>query len=67
MTEDEMVGWHHRLDGHGFGALTTSAKRPRQIYLFCAGRLEIPGQIVYIPSYTLFHPEIRLATSLFIG
>ena len=19
MTEDEMVGWHHRLYGHGFG------------------------------------------------
>ena len=19
MTEDEMAGWHHRLDGHGFG------------------------------------------------
>ena len=19
MIEDEMVGWHHRLDGHGFG------------------------------------------------
>ena len=19
MTEDEMVGWHHRLDRHGFG------------------------------------------------
>ena len=19
LTEDEMVGWHHRLDGHGFG------------------------------------------------
>ena len=18
-TEEEMVGWHHRLDGHGFG------------------------------------------------
>ena len=18
MTEDEMIGWHHRLDGHGF-------------------------------------------------
>ena len=18
MTEDEIVGWHHRLDGHGF-------------------------------------------------
>ena len=21
MTEDEMVGWHHRLDGHEFGEL----------------------------------------------
>ena len=19
MTDDEMVGWHHRLNGHGFG------------------------------------------------
>ena len=19
MAEDEMVGWHHHLDGHGFG------------------------------------------------
>ena len=19
MTEDEMIGWHHQLDGHGFG------------------------------------------------
>ena len=21
MTEDEMAGWHHRLDGRGFGEL----------------------------------------------
>ena len=21
MTEDEMVGWHHRLDGHGLSRL----------------------------------------------
>ena len=21
MKEDEMVGWHHRINGHGFGAL----------------------------------------------
>ena len=21
MTEDEMVGWHHQLDGHGLGRL----------------------------------------------
>ena len=21
MREDEMAGWHHRLDGHGFGEL----------------------------------------------
>ena len=23
-TEDEMVGWHHRLNGHGFGCLCFS-------------------------------------------
>ena len=22
MTEDEMVGWHHRINGHGFGCHT---------------------------------------------
>ena len=22
MREDEMVGWHHRLNGHGFGWIT---------------------------------------------
>ena len=22
MTEDGMVGWHHRLNGHGFGWIT---------------------------------------------
>ena len=21
MTEDEMAGWHHQLNGHGFGRL----------------------------------------------
>ena len=21
MTEDEMIGWHHRLHGHGLGGL----------------------------------------------
>ena len=21
MTEDEMVGWHHQLNGHGFGQI----------------------------------------------
>ena len=23
MTEDEMAGWHHALDGHEFGELVT--------------------------------------------
>jgi len=22
MTEDKMVGWHHQLNGHGFGRTT---------------------------------------------
>ena len=26
MTEDEMVGWHHRLNGHGLG-------RPQQLVM----------------------------------
>ena len=35
MTEDEMVGWHHRLDGHefeqalGFCSFLTSLSLPR--------------------------------------
>ena len=26
MTEDEMVGWHHRLDGHGLSELQEVVK-----------------------------------------
>ena len=33
MTEDEMVGWHYRLNGHGFG--WTSGVRNRQGGLAC--------------------------------
>ena len=35
MTEDEMVGWHHRLDGHGFG--WTPGVGDRQGRLACYG------------------------------
>ena len=32
MTDDEMVGWHHRLDGHGFGLLSITMQRsPRTL------------------------------------
>ena len=34
-TEDEMAGWHHRLDGHGFGR--TSADGDGQGGLACCG------------------------------
>ena len=27
MTEDEMVGWHHRLNGHGFGQTSSWVRR----------------------------------------
>ena len=33
MTEDEMVGWHHQIDGHGFG--WTSGVGDRQAGLAC--------------------------------
>ena len=35
MTEDEMVGWHHQLDGHGFG--WTPAVGDGQGGLVCCG------------------------------
>ena len=35
MTEDEMVGWHHRLNGHGFGQ--TLALGDGQGGLACCG------------------------------
>ena len=35
MTEDEMVGWHHRLNGHGFG--WTSGVGDGQGGLACCG------------------------------
>ena len=35
MTEDEMVGWHHRLNGHGFGQ--TPAAGDGQGGLVCCG------------------------------
>ena len=35
MTEDEMVGWHHQLDGHGFGQ--TPAVGDGQGSLACCG------------------------------
>ena len=28
MTEDEVVGWHHRLNGHGFGWALAVGDRP---------------------------------------
>ena len=33
--EDEMVGWHHQLNGHGFG--WTSGVGDRQGGLVCCG------------------------------
>jgi len=35
MTEDEMVGWHHRLNGHGF--VWTPRVGDRQGGLACCG------------------------------
>ena len=31
MTEDEMVGWHHQLNGHGFG-WTPGTGRPGMLW-----------------------------------
>ena len=31
MTEDEMVGWHHRLDGHEFGQTLGDSEGQRSL------------------------------------
>ena len=36
MTEDEMVGWHHRLDGHEFEQTPRDSERQRS--LACCSR-----------------------------
>ena len=38
MTEDEMVGWHQQLDGHGFG--WTPGVGDGQGGLVCCGFME---------------------------
>ena len=34
MTEDEMVGWHHRLNGHEFGQTPGDGERQRSLECF---------------------------------
>ena len=38
MTEDEMIGWHHQLNGHGFG--WTLGVGDGQGGLVCCGPLD---------------------------
>ena len=41
-TKDEMVGWHHRLDGHEFEQATGVNDRQRSLVCFCPqGRIEL--------------------------
>ena len=64
MTEDEMVGWHHRLDGHGFRR--TPGVGDRQGGLACCGSwgckeldttewLDWTIYLIYIYVYVYFY------------
>ena len=44
MTEDEMAGWHHQLNGHGFG--WTPGTGNGQGGLACCSSWEIDGETV---------------------
>ena len=44
MTDDEMVGWHHRLDGHGFA--WTLGAGDGQGGLACCSSWETDGETV---------------------
>ena len=35
MTEDEMVGWHHRLNGHEFEQAPGDGEGPGSLACFC--------------------------------
>ena len=35
MTEDEMVGWHYRLNGHGFGWTPGVGDGPGRLGVLC--------------------------------
>ena len=42
MTEDEMVGWHHQVNGHGFGwtlGVGDGVKRPGMLRLMGSQRV----------------------------
>ena len=37
MTEDEVVGWHHQLIGHGFGSTLGVGDGPGGLACCCSG------------------------------
>ena len=43
MTEDEMVGWHHRFDGHEFDPLNFLADKGLNIFTEKLSPLEAPA------------------------
>ena len=59
MTEDNMVGWHYQINGHGFG--WTLGVGDGQGGLVCCGSWVAKSQTEYIVS-----PSIVLSASLII-
>ena len=57
MTEDEMVGWHHRLNGHGFGWILGVGDG--QGGLACCGSWGCKEYLIYT-----VHPENPFSGSL---
>ena len=68
MTEDEMAGWHHRLDGHGFG--WTGGLGCGQGDLACCGswahkELDTTEQVNCLTDVLMFQClDLTLSTSL---
>ena len=49
-TEDEMVGWHHRLDGHEFGVWGVSDPGPKRLLPERAPGLLVRGRSLLVLS-----------------
>ena len=65
MTEDEMVGWHHRLNGHGFGWTPGVSDGQGGLVLWFMGSQKVRHDWVTElnwtePSTCLYHPKWNL-------
>ena len=67
MTEDEMVGWHHRLNGHDFEQALTDNEGQRNLVGYSSWgwkESDTTEQLHFTCSFTLLPKLINIQTHL---